>query len=227
MRSLGPRRSLSPEVILRAFSIGLFPMARDRRDRVVEWVAPSERGILPLHALHVPRRLKRVIRSRRFEIRYDGAFEQVIRACAESTPDRRNTWISRQIEQGFVALHRLGFAHSVEAWRDGCLVGGLYGVALGSAFFGESMFSRQSDASKVSLVHLVVRLRVGGFTLLDVQLVTEHLARFGVIEITAADYQLRLADALRRRAVFHSELCPEVEFPALEKVLTQSSTQMS
>jgi leucyl/phenylalanyl-tRNA--protein transferase len=181
-------------------------MAEAADDPELFWVDPRRRGILPLDALHVSRRLRRVIRQQIFEIRCDSAFEDVIRACAEPSEKRPNTWINDEIVRLYAGLFTRRAAHSVECWRDGELVGGLYGVSLGAAFFGESMFSRESEASKVALVHLVARLRLGGFRLLDTQFLTPHLARFGGIEITRRHYHRLLADALSYRAVFPSSL---------------------
>lgn len=193
---------LTPERLLDAYAAGLFPMARHRDERRLYWIDPEQRGILPLDGMHIPRSLRKTVARRPFEIRCDSAFEAVILACGEPTPDRPDTWINVEIVRLFVALHRMGYAHSVECWQDGRLVGGLYGLALGAAFFGESMFSRETDASKVALVDLVGRLRRGGFVLLDTQFVTAHLARFGAVEIPRAVYRRRLAEALARPAWF-------------------------
>lgn len=195
-------RALTAETLLHAYAAGVFPMARSRRDPRLYWVDPEMRGILPLETFHIPHRLRRTLRRGDFEIRCDSAFEAVMRACGEATPDRPDTWINESIVRLFVDLHRHGLAHSVEAWRDGELVGGLYGLALGAAFFGESMFSRRTDASKVALVHLVARLKVGGFRLLDTQFVTTHLGQFGAVEIPRKDYRRRLSDALLHPARF-------------------------
>lgn len=198
MISLG----LTPEILLAAYAEGIFPMAESADDPELYWVDPFRRGILPLDAFHVSRRLKRVVRQNRFEIRCDSAFEEVLRGCAESTEKRPNTWINEEIVRLYVALYKSGAAHAVESWYEGELVGGLYGVSLGAAFFGESMFSRVSDASKVALVHLVARLNAGGYRLLDSQFLTPHLARFGGIEISRARYRRFLTEALRYRARF-------------------------
>src|SRR6516164_6607418 len=179
---------LTPENLIRAYAAGVFPMAESADDPELFWVDPRRRGILPLDAFHVPRRLRRVVRRRIFEIRCDSAFEDVIRACAEAVDKRPNTWINDEIVRLYTALFTRGAAHTVECWRNGKVVGGLYGVSLGAVFFGESMFSRETDASKVALVHLVARLRLGGFRLLDTQFLTPHLARFGGIEISRARY---------------------------------------
>ena len=197
---------LTPEILVRAYAAGIFPMAESTDDPELFWVDPRRRGILPLDAFHVPRRLRRVVRRQIFEIRCDSAFEDVIRGCAEASEKRPNTWINARIVQLYAALFARGAAHSVECWQQGMLVGGLYGVSLGAAFFGESMFSRENDASKVALVHLVARLRIGGFRLLDTQFLTPHLARFGGIEISRARYHRLLAEALSYRAVFSSTL---------------------
>jgi len=197
---------LTPDLLLRAYTIGLFPMAETADDPELFWVDPERRGILPLDAFHVPRSLRKVIRRGVFEVHVDRDFRGVLEGCAELTPKRRATWINSEIVRLYSELHRRGFAHSVECWQNGQLVGGLYGVALGGAFFGESMFSRRTDASKVALVHLVVRLLRGGFTLLDTQFVTPHLARFGAIEISRANYRRQLARALEIQARFYREL---------------------
>jgi leucyl/phenylalanyl-tRNA---protein transferase len=197
---------LTPDILVRAYAAGIFPMAESADDPELFWVDPRRRGILPLDAFHVARRLRRVVRRRIFEIRCDSAFEDVIRACAEASEKRPNTWINDEIVRLYEALFARGAAHTVECWRDGELAGGLYGVSLGAVFFGESMFSRENDASKVALVHLVARLRLGGFRLLDTQFLTPHLARFGGIEITRARYHRLLAEALPYRAVFSSTL---------------------
>lgn len=220
---------LSPEILIRAYAAGLFPMAESRMDRSVFWVDPDIRGILPLDGFHVPRSLRKTVRRRVFEIRYDTAFAEVIRGCAEPAPDhdRDDTWINDEIANTFIELHRMGFVHSVETWKDGRLVGGLYGMALGGAFFGESMFSRETDASKVALVHLVARLRQGGFVLLDTQFVTEHLKQFGAIEIPARDYLRQLDAALRVRAVFRPYLGSSEVDASLDAVFRQSSTHTS
>ncbi len=188
--------AITPELVLRAYQAGLFPMAETRDADKLFWLDPERRGILPLDAFHAPRRLLRTVLSGPYEVTADTDFPAVIAACAAPAPGRDETWINPQIEGLFTALHRSGHAHSVECRQDGALVGGLYGVALGGAFFGESMFSRARDASKVALVHLVARLRLGGFTLLDTQFVTQHLTQFGATEIPRDAYRGRLAAAL-------------------------------
>ena len=196
-RRMSSRRFvLTPELMLRAYRAGLFPMAETRGSTRLYWLDPEQRGILPLDGFHVPRRLGRVVRSARFAIGVDTDVASVIAGCAREGPGRHDTWINGDIERNFESLARLGHAHSVEARLDGALVGGLYGVAIGGAFFGESMFSTATDASKVALVHLVALLRASGFTLLDTQFVTAHLERFGAIEIPREVYRGRLAAAV-------------------------------
>jgi leucyl/phenylalanyl-tRNA--protein transferase len=213
---------LTPEILLRAYSVGLFPMAERRDDPTLYWIDPEKRGILPLQHFHVSRRLKRTVRAGRFEVRCDTAFRQVMEGCALPGPGRTETWINQEILRLYWELSRMGRAHSVEAWRGGALVGGLYGVALGGAFFGESMFSREADASKVALVHLVARLRKGGFRLLDTQFVTEHLSQFGAMEIHRDGYRELLASALDVNATFYREL-GEGELESFLQSITQTS----
>jgi leucyl/phenylalanyl-tRNA---protein transferase len=193
---------LTPEILLRAYRVGIFPMAESADDPELFWVDPKQRGVLPLDGFHLSRRLRRVVRQDRFEICVDSDFSGTLVGCAAATEKRPNTWINDEIVRLYTALHRQGNAHSVEAWQGGRLVGGLYGVSIGGAFFGESMFSRVADASKAALVHLVALLRAGGYRLLDLQFVTPHLAQFGAVEITRAHYQRLLAEALRYRCVF-------------------------
>jgi leucyl/phenylalanyl-tRNA---protein transferase len=193
---------LTPDLLLRAYAGGVFPMAEQAGDADVFWVEPKRRGIIPLDQFHVSRSLAKTVRHDQFEVRVNTAFRAVMQACAESTADRAQTWINQSILDGYAALHEIGHAHSVECWRSGALVGGLYGVSLRGAFFGESMFSRARDASKVALVHLVARLKAGGFTLLDTQFQTDHLAQFGTQEITKASYRKKLQAALSVDAEF-------------------------
>lgn len=181
-------RPLDPNLLLRAYSAGIFPMADSRTAGSVYWVEPEMRGILPLDGFRLSRSLAKTLRSDRLSVTADRAFGRVVAACAESTPERPATWINAQIEAACAELHLRGHAHSIECWEGEALVGGLYGVSLGGAFFGESMFSRRRDASKVALAHLVVRLREGGFRLLDCQFITDHLASLGAIEIPRDDY---------------------------------------
>jgi leucyl/phenylalanyl-tRNA--protein transferase len=198
-------RRITAQLLLRAYAEGVFPMAERRDDPTLYWLSPESRGIIPLHGFHVPRRLARTVRNDRFSVTVDTAFDQVIRACAAAAPGREETWINAEILALYTELHRTGFAHSVECWNGTQLVGGLYGVSLGAAFFGESMFSCERDASKVALVHLVARLIAGGFELLDAQFLTEHLAQFGAVAIPRRDYLKRLAKAVAGKANFY---CP-------------------
>jgi len=193
---------LTPEILLRAYAEGLFPMAERRGDSTLYWVSPEKRGIIPLDSFHVPHRLARTARSGSFTVTADLAFREVMQACAAPGPGRPESWINDEILHLYTALHAGGHGHSIECWQDGELAGGLYGVRLGAAFFGESMFSRRRDASKVALVHLVEGLRRGGFVLLDTQFITAHLAQFGAIEIPRAQYLAKLADALNREALW-------------------------
>lgn len=201
-------RPLTSDLLLRAYAMGIFPMARSRSDPRLYWIDPDQRGILPLDAFHVPKSLRKILRRGVFEVRCDTAFEAVMRGCAEPTPERPDTWINEEIVQLFVELFRLGMAHSVETWMDGQLMGGLYGLGLGAAFFGESMFSRTTDASKVALVHLVARLKQGEYHLLDTQFVTDHLQRFGAIELPRQDYLRQLSRAVDVPAAFPRDTVP-------------------
>lgn len=187
-------------------------MAETSDDPTLYWVDPDMRGILPLDSFHLPKKLRRVIRRGEFQVTCDQAFEEVIRHCAEPTEDRPDTWINEEIVRLYSDLFAINCAHSIECWAGTELVGGLYGVSLGSAFFGESMFSRRTDASKVALAHLVARLRAGGYSLLDTQFVTSHLARFGVIEIPRRNYLKMLGDAMERRASFPRELADPLDY---------------
>ena len=193
---------LTPEILLRAYAEGLFPMAERRDDPTLYWVSPEQRGVIPLDRFHVPHRLARTVRSGRFDVTSDTEFRDVMLGCAEPAPGREQTWINDEILRLYTALHAGGHAHSVECWRDGQLAGGLYGVALGGVFFGESMFSRERDASKVALVHLVKGLRQGGFVLLDTQFLTRHLAGFGAYEIPRDRYLTLLHQAIAQPAVW-------------------------
>ncbi len=196
----GPSGGFGPEDLLACYARGVFPMAESRDDPRVFIVEPEQRGVIPLDAFHMPSRLRRTVRREPFEIRVDTAFEAVLDGCAAAQgPDRDDTWINGPIRRLYGALHAKGYVHSVECWKDERLVGGLYGVSLGGAFFGESMFSRERDASKVALVHLVARLRRGGWVLLDAQFLTDHLSQFGAVETPQAAYLRRLAPALKVR----------------------------
>lgn len=192
----------STHILLSAYMQGVFPMAHPEEEGEIYWYAPDPRGIIPLEEFHCPSRLAQTVRQEPFDIRYDTAFERVMEECAAPRKIQKSTWISEGLIDAYTELHRMGFAHSVEAWLDDELVGGLYGVAVGGLFAGESMFFRETDASKVCLVHLVERLRERGFTLLDVQFVNSHLEQFGATEITREEYERRLVDALELDVTF-------------------------
>lgn len=193
---------ITPDLLLRAYRVGLFPMAEARDDHRLYWLDPEQRGVLPLQGFHLPRRLRRTVLAGRYRVTVDVAFATVVAACAAPAAQRTETWINPVIETLFTDLHEMGHAHSMECWEGDEMVGGLYGLAIGGAFFGESMFSRARDASKVALVHLVARLRRGGFTLLDTQFVTQHLAQFGAREVPRDFYRGLLADAVEAPAVW-------------------------
>ena len=201
-RPLAPGNRIAPDLLLRAYANGVFPMAESADDAEVFWVRPEMRGIIPLDAFHVPKSLTKTIRQRRFEIAFSTDFAGVIDGCAEAREGRPTTWINQPIRDAYGELFARGYCHTVEAWRGGALVGGLYGVTLGRVFFGESMFSRERDASKVCLVHLVERLKERGFVLLDTQFTTEHLVRFGAVDVSRTQYEKLLAEALRDEAEF-------------------------
>ncbi|MCP4327406.1 MAG: leucyl/phenylalanyl-tRNA--protein transferase [Alphaproteobacteria bacterium] len=211
---------LTPELLLQAYSVGVFPMAESRHASFLYWIDPERRGILPLDGVHIPHKLRRTLRRGGFAVTCDTAFDQVIEMCAEPTMKRPDTWINDEILHLYKRLFELGHAHSVECWQGSKLVGGLYGVSIRAAFFGESMFSRATDASKVALIHLVARLRKGEYELLDSQFITDHLRQFGAVEVARTKYQAILHSALGRDATFHSELS-DAEFSAF----LQSSTQ--
>jgi leucyl/phenylalanyl-tRNA---protein transferase len=193
---------ITPQVLLKAYSCGIFPMAESADDPALYWIEPQARGILPLDHVHVSRRLARTIRQDVFEVRINSDFDAVIAGCGASKPGRTTTWINDKIRRLYRDLFDQGHCHTVETWRDGHLAGGLYGVALGGAFFGESMFSTETDASKVALVHLTARLIDGGFTLLDCQFLNDHLMQFGTIEIEQRAFHKRLAPALALHGEF-------------------------
>jgi leucyl/phenylalanyl-tRNA--protein transferase len=213
---------LTPDLLLRTYAAGIFPMAESADDPTVFWVEPEMRGILPLDRFHVSRRLQRTLRRNPFEMKVDTAFDAVVAACAEARPDRPSTWINQEIRELYGGLARLGHAHSIECWIGDRLVGGLYGVNLGGAFFGESMFSRARDASKVALCHLVARLRRSGFRLLDTQFATEHLAQFGTIEIPCEEYRELLQAALAVECSFYLGPLDAADL-AFRQPLTQTS----
>ncbi|WP_443972024.1 leucyl/phenylalanyl-tRNA--protein transferase [Sphingobium sp. CR28] len=213
--------SIDLPTLLRAYAIGLFPMSDGRDDPKIFWVEPERRAVLPLDGFHLSRSLRKTLRSERFSVTADQAFEDVVRLCAQSAEDRPATWINHEIERAFLALHRMGLAHSIECWGKGegnsrVLLGGLYGLALGRAFFGESMVSRATDASKVALSALVARLSAGGFTLLDCQFMTSHLSSLGAIELNADDYSLLLGNAVAGVS-FDDPLSGSADFFSLER----------
>jgi leucyl/phenylalanyl-tRNA--protein transferase len=210
--------TLTPDLLLRAYAAGVFPMAEDRDSTEIFWVDPRRRGILPLSNFHISRSLRRRIRQMAYSIRTDADFSGVVDGCAE----RPETWINAQIAELYAALHDAGHAHSLEVWDGPDLVGGVYGVTLGAAFFGESMFSRRTDASKIALAYLVDRLRLGGFMLFDTQFLTDHLRSLGAVEISRADYRARLSQALAQPADFDRAGPP----PPPQELL-QRSTQIS
>ncbi|HCP00769.1 MAG: leucyl/phenylalanyl-tRNA--protein transferase [Alphaproteobacteria bacterium] len=213
---------LTPQLLLGAYASGIFPMAESRNDSDLYWIDPDIRGVIPLDTFHIPRRLRRTIRAHPFEIRCNNDFAATVRACAEPQANRPNTWINEEIEHLYAALYEMGSAHSLECWAKGELVGGLYGVSLGGAFFGESMFSHARDASKIALCHLAARLIKADFVLLDSQFPTDHLRQFGAIEIERADYKQQLTAALKVDVDFQSELS-DSEFDAFIQSTTQTS----
>lgn len=201
-RPFAPGERIPPDLLLKAYASGVFPMADSADDPEVFWVRPESRGVIPLDGFHAPKSLMKVVRQNRFEIAFDRDFFGVIDGCAEQRDVRRSTWINGPIREAYGRLFDRGHCHTVEAWRDGRLVGGLYGVSLGRAFFGESMFARETDASKVCLVHLVDRLRERGFVLLDTQFTTDHLKRFGAVDVPRRKYERILEEAITGKAVF-------------------------
>jgi leucyl/phenylalanyl-tRNA---protein transferase len=213
---------ITPKVLLNAYAHGIFPMAESASDPTLYWIAPEHRGILPLDQVRVPARLARTIRQGKFTVKVDNDFRGVIAGCAASRPGRRSTWINKRIVELYAELFRMGFCHTIETWQDGRLVGGLYGVHLGGAFFGESMFSTERDASKVALVYLAARLIHGGFTLLDTQFVTDHLRQFGAIEIPRETFQKQLGEALGHHSGFH-ELPPDLPPSSVLQLVSQTS----
>jgi leucyl/phenylalanyl-tRNA--protein transferase len=201
-RPFTPGYRIPPDLLLRAYAMGVFPMAERADDPEVFWVRPETRGIIPLDGFHVPRRLQRTMRQSPYRIARDSDFQGVLDGCAESRPGRSSTWINQPIREAYTALFERGHCHTVEAWQGEKLAGGLYGVSLGRAFFGESMFSRETDASKICLVHLVEHLRQRGFVLLDTQFTTAHLKRFGAVDVPRAKYERLLEEAVRGDARF-------------------------
>lgn len=193
---------ITPKLLLRAYAVGIFPMAESEDDPSLMWIEPDMRGIIPLDDFHLPRRLARTIRNSTYTITADKDFGGIMDACAQAAPDRPSTWINPQIHMLYRQLHKMGHCHSIEIWDGESLLGGLYGVSLGTAFFGESMVSRARDISKIALAHLVERLKAGGYTLLDTQFITDHLRQFGAIEIPKDDYKALLDHALQAEGDF-------------------------
>lgn len=214
---------ITPELLLNAYASGIFPMADSRNDSELFWVDPEERGVLPLDGLHVSRSLKKAIRRSTLSVRLNSAFRDVMQACAKSAKNRENTWISNRIEELYTELNRLGFAHSVECWKDDELVGGLYGVCINGAFFGESMFHTVTNASKIALVYLVARLNAGGFTLLDTQFGTDHLRTLGVLEVPKSEYHKQLNAALHVRGAQFYKLPDDASVDTVLQLSTQTS----
>jgi len=222
----GPSDVFGPETLLACYAGGVFPMAEARDDPRVFLVEPDQRGVIPLDRFHIPSRLRRTVRGEPFQVRVNTAFTAVLDACAAPAPGREDTWINAPIRRLYIELHQRGFAHSIECWRDETLVGGLYGVTLGGAFFGESMFSRATDASKVALVHLVARLRKGGWHLLDAQFLTEHLSQFGAVETPQEAYLRMLPWALQATPDDAALMAPMSGVEAVNYAL-QPTTQAS
>lgn len=218
-----PNETITPDLLLQAYASGVFPMADSREDTELFWVDPEERGIIPLETFHVSRSLAKLIRQEKFTVTTDTAFRHVMRACARPARGRDTTWISKRIEDLYTDLHERGFAHSVECWLDGELVGGLYGVTLAGAYFGESMFHTTRDASKVALAYLVARLKAGRFVLLDTQFITDHLKQFGAIEISRDEYQQRLRAAFAVHSANFDELNQSVSGESVLQLITQTS----
>lgn len=219
-----PLTQVTPELLLKAYAFGVFPMAKSRTERDFDWVQPTERGIIPLDRFHVPRSLRKVLRQGIFKVRTDSAFGAVIEGCAESSPNREDTWINDKIIELFTQLFDAGLAHSVETWIDDELVGGLYGLAMGSVFFGESMFTRRDNASKVALCHLVAIMKEGGYRLLDTQFITDHLEQFGAVAIDQKYYMKELENALGHPGRFGHPL----PYSEIERLLfSQSRTHTS
>ena len=187
----------SPETLIKAYSLGVFPMAESKDDPEIHFFEPDKRGILPIMPPHIPRRLLRLVKQRPYQVTYNRDFPAVIASCAETTPDRDDSWINPEIQSLYIALHAMGFAHSVEVWEDNRLMGGLYGVKIGGAFFGESMFSRAPNTSKIALAHLMARLNYCGFGLLDAQFTNDHLLQFGLIELPKEEFHIILQSALQ------------------------------
>jgi len=213
---------LSTQMLLEAYQLGFFPMAESRDSDELMWVKPIMRGVFPLDGFRMSKSLRKVVRQDRFEVRLDSAFTEVMQLCASKEAGREETWINQDILASYRGLHEIGHAHSVECWREGTLVGGLYGVSIKGAFFGESMFSLATDASKVALCHLIARLQIGGYQLLDSQFLTDHLESLGAVEVPAEDYEVMLADSLKVQGNFYA-----LDRQASGSSIVQSITQTS
>ena len=213
----------APETIIKAYSLGVFPMAESREDGAIHFYEPQLRGILPIQPPHIPRRLLRSVRQTSWDVTINQDFRAVIEGCAEVTKTRKDSWINTEIIRLYLALHKMGFAHSFEVWEGDALIGGLYGIRLGSAFFGESMFSRRSNASKIALAHLMARLYFGKFKLLDAQFANDHLRQFGLIEIPKKDFQEQLQAALAQPADLAFDSDDKVIFDHLAQAKTLAS----
>lgn len=215
---------ITPEILLNAYRCGVFPMAKSKNSKELYWIDPPHRGIIPLNQVHISHSLRKIIRTEKFNVRVDTDFTSIIKACAEKTKARKSTWINRQIVRLYSELFELGFCHTVEAWKDDKLVGGLYGVALNGAFFGESMFSRISNSSKVALIHLIARLIHGKFKLLDAQFHTPHLMQFGAIEIMRAKFSDHLNQAMKTNGNF-SKLSESASGEKILQIIDNNSIQ--
>ncbi len=213
----------APETIIKAYSLGVFPMAESRDDKSIHFYEPQLRGVLPIEPPHIPRRLLRLVRQTSWHVTINHDFRAVIEGCAEPTDTRADSWINTEIIRLYLALHKMGFAHSFEVWEDDTLIGGLYGIHLGSAFFGESMFSRRSNASKIALSHLMARLYFGKFKLLDAQFANDHLRQFGLLEISKEDFQTHLQAALAQPAELPFNIDDKVIFDHLAQAKTLTS----
>ena len=212
------QNSLTPANIIKADSVGIFPMAENYSDQKIYWINPQNRGILPLGGLHISKSLRKTIRRKLFDVTYNDNFRHIIQECAKIGQRRPETWINQEIMEAYIELHKIGYAHSIECWIDNKIVGGLYGIALGGAFFGESMFSHQSNASKIALVHLVAILKDRGFILLDTQFTSDHLETMGVIEISRENYLKKLNNALAKSPVFYQK---NTNYQMLEALLSE------
>lgn len=218
-----PHDVVTPNLLLQAYATGLFPMADGRDDDELFWVDPEERGVIPLDKFHLPRSLAKKVRQERFRVTHDTKFRKVVQSCAAPARGRESTWISERIEALYTDLYERGFAHSIECWLEDDLVGGLYGVSLGGAFFGESMFSTATDASKIALVYLIARLKTGGYQLLDTQFITDHLKQFGAVEVPRATYHTNLRQALQLDSADFDQLSDLAPGSTVLQLITQTS----